>query len=75
MCYVEWYDLGCNRVGLKFFVISIDYRDYMGSSSKIYTFWRLFLYLCSYNLDDFVTPWFCLLWLFMSDFIYDFKYR
>jgi hypothetical protein len=40
------------RVGLKSFVVSIDYRDYMGSSQK---FECLFLYLCSYNLDGSVT--------------------
>jgi hypothetical protein len=53
--YVEWCDLGCKRVGLKFFVVSIDYRDYMGSSSKIWAFRRLFLDLCSYNLVGSVT--------------------
>jgi hypothetical protein len=53
--YVDWCDLGFNRVGLKSVVISIDYRDYMGSSSKIWAFWSLFLYLCSYNLDGSVT--------------------
>jgi hypothetical protein len=35
---------------LKSFVVSIDYRDYIGSSSK-----NLFLYLYSYNLVSFVT--------------------
>jgi hypothetical protein len=55
MCYVEWCDLGCKQAGLKSFVVSIDYRDYMGSSSKIWAFWRLFLYLCSYNLVGYVT--------------------
>ena len=29
---LNYYDLGLLRVGLKSFVISIDYRDYMGSS-------------------------------------------
>jgi hypothetical protein len=53
--YVEWCDLGCKGVGLKSFVVSIDYRDYMGSSSKIWAFRRLFLYLCSYNLVGSVT--------------------
>jgi hypothetical protein len=48
--YVEWCHLGCKRVDLKSLVVSIDYRDYMGSSSKIWAFRRLFLYLCSYNL-------------------------
>jgi hypothetical protein len=55
MCYVEWCDLGCKRVGLESFMVSIDYRDYMGSSSKIWAFQHLFLYLCSYNLVGSVT--------------------
>ena len=29
---LNYYDLGLLRVGLKSFVISIDYRDYMSSS-------------------------------------------
>ena len=29
---LNYYDLGLLRVGLKSFVISIDYRDYMGLS-------------------------------------------
>jgi hypothetical protein len=40
---------------LKSFVVSIDYRDYMGSSSKIWALRCLFLYLCSYNLVGSVT--------------------
>jgi hypothetical protein len=55
MLYVEWCDPGCKQVGLKSFVVSIDYRDYMGSSSKIWALRCLFLYLCSYNLDGSVT--------------------
>jgi hypothetical protein len=55
MLYVEWCDLGCKQVGLKSFVVSIDYRDYMSSSSKIWALWCLFLYLCSYNLVGSVT--------------------
>jgi hypothetical protein len=55
MLYVEWCDLGCKQVGLKSFVILIDYRDYMGSSSKIWALQCLFLYLCSYNLVGSVT--------------------
>jgi hypothetical protein len=50
MLYVEWCDPGCKQVGLKSCVVSIDYRDYMGSSSKIWALRCLFLYLCSYNL-------------------------
>jgi hypothetical protein len=53
--YVEWCDPGCKQVGLKSFVVSIDYRDYMGSSSKIWASRCLFLYLCSYNLVGSVT--------------------
>jgi len=37
---LNYYDLGLLQVGLKSFVISVDYRDYMGSS----------LHLNSYNL-------------------------
>jgi hypothetical protein len=55
MLYVEWCDPGCKRVGLKSFAVSIDYRDYMGSSSKIWALRCLFLYLCSYNLVGSVT--------------------
>ena len=29
---LNYYDFGLLRVGLKSFVISVDYRDYMGSS-------------------------------------------
>ena len=29
---LNYYDLGLLQVGLKSFVISIDYQDYMGSS-------------------------------------------
>jgi hypothetical protein len=42
-------------VGLKSLVISLDYRSYMGSSARIWSFRWLFLYLCSYNLDGYVT--------------------
>jgi hypothetical protein len=42
-------------VGLKSLVISLDYRSYMGSSARIWSFRWLFLYLCSYNLDGSVT--------------------
>jgi hypothetical protein len=55
MLYVEWRDPGCKQSGLKSFVVSIDYRDYMGSSSKIWALRCLFLYLCSYNLVGSVT--------------------
>jgi hypothetical protein len=56
MLYVEWCDPGCKQVGLKSCVVSIDYWDYMGSSSKIWALRCLFLYLCSYNLVGSVTP-------------------
>ena len=49
------YNLGCMQVGLKSFVVSVDYRVYMGSSSRIWSFRRLFLYLCSYKLVGSVT--------------------
>jgi hypothetical protein len=55
--YVEWCDLGCKQVGLKSFVVSIDYRDYMGSSSKIWALRCLFLYLCSYNWSVLLHIW------------------
>ena len=32
---LNYYDLGLLRVGLKSFVISIDYRDYMGLSVMV----------------------------------------
>jgi hypothetical protein len=47
--------LACMLVGLKSLVISLDYRSYMGSSARIWSFRWLFLYLCSYNLDGYVT--------------------
>jgi hypothetical protein len=37
MCYVEWCDLGCKRVGLKSFVVSIDYRDLSILDAYFYT--------------------------------------
>jgi hypothetical protein len=47
--------LACMLVGLKSLVISLDYRSYMGSSTRIWSLRWLFLYLCSYNLDGSVT--------------------
>jgi hypothetical protein len=44
MCYVEWCDLGCTWVGLKSFVVLIDYRDCMGSSSKFERFGACFCF-------------------------------
>ena len=52
---LDYCDLGCMQVGLKSFEISVDYRVYMGSSSRIWSFRRLFLYLCSYKLVGSVT--------------------
>ena len=52
---LNYYDLGCMQVGLKSFKISVDYQVYMGSSLRIWSFRRLFLYLCSYKLVGSVT--------------------
>ena len=60
-CCNVWYvmlnycDLGCMQVGLKSFEISVDYWVYMCWSSRIWSFRRLFLYLCSYKLVGSVT--------------------
>jgi hypothetical protein len=40
--FVGWFEILCDFV---------DYRDYMGSSVEIQSLRRLFLYLCSYNLN------------------------
>ena len=38
------YDLGCMQVGLKSFVVSVDYRVYMGSSMTVWSLrWLLFV--------------------------------
>jgi hypothetical protein len=47
--------LACMLIGLKSLVISLDYRSYMGSSARIWSFRWLFFYLCSYNLDGSIT--------------------
>ena len=52
---LNYCDLGCMQVGFKSFEISVDYRVYMGSSSRIWSFRRLFLYLCSYKFVGSVT--------------------
>jgi hypothetical protein len=54
LCWITMI-LACMLVGLKFLVISLDYRSYMGSSVRIWSLRWLFLYLCSYNLDDSMT--------------------
>jgi len=52
---LNYYDLGLLQVGLKSFVISVDYRDYTGSSLETWLLDRLFLHLNSYNLVGSVT--------------------
>ena len=49
LCWIM-YDLGCMQVGLKSFVVSVDYRVYMGSSMTVWSLPWLLLYLCSYKL-------------------------
>jgi hypothetical protein len=47
--------LSCMLVGLRSFMISLDYWVYMGSSITVWLLSWLLLYLCSYKLDGFVT--------------------
>jgi len=47
--------LVCCKVGLKSFVILVDYRDYMVSSLETWLLDRSFLHLNSYNLVSYVT--------------------
>ena len=54
LCWIM-YDLGCMRVRLKSFVVSSDYRVYMGSSKMVWSLRWLLLYLCSYKLVSSVT--------------------
>ena len=49
------YDLGCMQVGLKSFMVSVDYRVYMGSSMMVWSLRWLLLYLCSYKLVGSIT--------------------
>ena len=49
-------DLGCMQVGLKSFVVSVDYRVYMGSSMTVWSLRWLLSYLCSYKLVGSITP-------------------
>ena len=51
--------LVCRKVGLKSFVISVDYRDYMSSSLETWLLVRSFLYLNSYNLVGSTTKHLC----------------
>ena len=52
---LNYCDLGCMQVGLKSFVVSVDYRVYMGSSMMVWSLRWLFSYLCSYKLVGSVT--------------------
>jgi len=52
----NYYDLGLLQVGLKSFMISVDYRDYMGSSFGNLIACRSFRHLNSYSLVGSVTP-------------------
>ena len=52
---LNYCDLGCMQVGLKSFVVSVDYRVYMGSSMTVWSLRWLLLYLCSYKLVGSVT--------------------
>ena len=49
LCWIM-YDLGCMQVGLKSFVVSVNYQVYMGSSMTVWSLKWLLLYLCSYKL-------------------------
>ena len=51
---LNYYDLGLLRVGLKSFVISIDYRDYMGSSLET---WLLGDRFCTWTLIIWSVLW------------------
>ena len=53
---LNYCDLGCMQVGLKSFVVSVDYRDYMGSSMAVWSHRWLLSYLCSYKLVGSITP-------------------
>ena len=54
LCWIM-YDLGCMRVGLKSFMVSVDYRVYMGSSMTVWSLRWLLSYLYSYKLVGSVT--------------------
>jgi hypothetical protein len=49
------YDLGLFVGWFEILHDFVDYQDYMCLSSEIGSLWRLFLYLCSNNLDGSVT--------------------
>ena len=54
LCWIE-YNLGCMQVGLKSFVVLVDYQVYMGSSMTVWSLWWLLSYLCSYKLVGSIT--------------------
>ena len=57
--------LVCCKVGLKSFMISVDYRDYMGSSLETWLLVRSFLHLNSYNLvGSMISPFYLPLGLY-----------
>ena len=54
---LNYYDLGLLQVGLKSFMISVDYRDYMGSSletwllvDRFYT-WTLIIWSVLWHME------------------------
>jgi hypothetical protein len=55
LCYVESLWSWLLSVWFEILRDFVDYRSYMGSSLRIWSFQRLFLNLCSYNLDGSVT--------------------
>ena len=68
---LNYCDLGCMQVGLKSVVILVDYRVYMGASSRIWSFRRLFSYLYSYKLVGSVTCTVCAKRTIGSDILLD----
>jgi hypothetical protein len=54
LCWII-YDLGLFVGWSEILRDFVDYQDYMGSSTEIWSLRRLFLYLCSYNLDSSMT--------------------
>jgi hypothetical protein len=55
LCYVESLRSWLLSVWFEIPRDFVDYQSYMGSSLRIWSFRRLFLNLCSYNLDGSVT--------------------
>jgi hypothetical protein len=58
LCWIM-YDLGLFIGWFEILRDFMDYRDYMCSNVKIWSLRRLFLYLCSYNLDGSVIARIC----------------